>query len=168
MYGPACMSSDPSINLTPVKIDQLLSSTRFRTHSAIADRTFTRFGAAILIVGDAAHIHAPAGGQGVDLGIRDGIFLGEAVTKHIQASAENPDVDHAILEEIAEARHVLALEIIGYMKKLLMLAGLTYDAYTWWMPFGRASFRDLVLRVAGRFKFAQSRIAWSLSGLGRR
>jgi hypothetical protein len=167
-YGPTCISSDPSINSAPVKIDQLIWSTRFRTHSAIADRTFTRFGAAILLVGDAAHIHSPAGGQGMNLAIRDAVFLGEAVAKHIQAFAGNPDVDDTILQEFAEARHARALEIIGYTKKLLGLASLPYDTHTWWMPFSQASLRDLMLRILGRFGFVQSKIAWGLSGLGRR
>jgi hypothetical protein len=167
-YGPVCLSSDPTINPTPVKIDQLIWSTRFRTHAAIADRTFTRFGAAVFLVGDAAHIHSPAGGQGMNLAIRDAIFLGEAVTKHIRASAENPDVDDTILEEFAEARHARALEIISYSRTLLSLASLSYDAYAWWMPCSLASVRDLVLRILGRFEFVQSKIAWGLSGLGRR
>ncbi|KAG1831768.1 hypothetical protein EV424DRAFT_1342747 [Suillus variegatus] len=111
-YGPACITSDSSLNWTTVKIDQLIWSTRFRTHSAIADRTFTRLGATIFLVGDAAHVHSPAGGQDMNLAIRDAIFLAEAVTKHIQASAENPDVDDTILQEIAEARHARALETI--------------------------------------------------------
>jgi 2-polyprenyl-6-methoxyphenol hydroxylase-like FAD-dependent oxidoreductase len=167
-YGPACITSDLSLNPTPVKIDQLVWSSRFRTHSAIADRTFTRFGAAIFLVGDAAHIHSPAGGQGMNLAIRDAVFLSEAVTKHIQASAENLDVDDTILQEFAEARHARALEIIGFTKNLLKLASLTYDPYAWWMPFSRASVRDLILRILGRFGFVQSRVAWGLSGLGRR
>lgn len=167
-YGPSSITSDPSLNPTPVKIDQVVWSTRFRTHSAIADRTFTRFGAAILLVGDAAHIHSPAGGQGMNLAIRDAIFLADAVTKHIQASAENPDVDDTILQEFADTRHARAMEIIGFSKTLLKLASLTYEAYAWWMPFSGAFIRDLMLRMLGRFDFVQSRVAWGLSGLGRR
>ncbi|KAG1894976.1 uncharacterized protein F5891DRAFT_984561 [Suillus fuscotomentosus] len=167
-YGPACITSDPSLNPRPVKVDQLVWSTRFRTHSAIADRTFTRLGAAIFLVGDAAHIHSPAGGQGMNLAIRDAIFLAEAVTKHIQASAEDPDVDDTILQEFAEARHARALEIIGFTKTLLKLASLTYDSYAWWMPFSWASIRDLVLRILRGYDFVQSKVAWGLSGLGRR
>ncbi|KAG2066072.1 FAD/NAD(P)-binding domain-containing protein [Suillus decipiens] len=155
--GPACITSNPSLNPTPVKVDQLVWSTRFRTHSAIADCVFTRLGAAIFLVGDAAHIHSPAGGQGMNLGIRDAIFVAEAVTKHIKMSAENPDVDDTILQEIADMRHARALEIIGFTKTLLKLATLPL-----------ASIRDVILRILGRFYFMQSKAAWGLSGLGRR
>jgi 2-polyprenyl-6-methoxyphenol hydroxylase-like FAD-dependent oxidoreductase len=89
----------------------------------------------------------------------------EAVTRHIKASAENPDVDDTILEEFAEARHARALEIISYTKKLVYFSAFAYDAYAWWMPFSQASVRDLLLRILGRFEFVQSKMAW---GLGRR
>ncbi|KAG1861255.1 hypothetical protein F4604DRAFT_1882468 [Suillus subluteus] len=142
-------------------IDRLIWSTRFRTHSAIADRTFTRLGAAIFLVGDAAHIHSPMAGQGVNLAIRDAIFISEAVTKHIHSPMAGQG-------EIAEARHARALEIIRFTKNFLKLASLTYNPYAWWMPFSLASLRDLMLRILGRFDFVQSRVAWGLSGLGRR
>ncbi|KAG2076301.1 FAD/NAD(P)-binding domain-containing protein [Suillus decipiens] len=142
-YGPACMTSDSSLNPTPVKVDQLIWSSRFRTHSAIADRTF------------APHIHSPFGGQ-------------EAVAKYIQTSAGNPNVDDTILRETADARHARALEIIGYSKTLLKLASFTYDSYAWWMPCSGGFIRDLILRILSRFDFVQSKVAWGLSGLGRR
>ncbi|KAG1770264.1 hypothetical protein EDD22DRAFT_867066 [Suillus occidentalis] len=167
-YGPACITSDPSLNPTPVEVDQLVWSTRFKTRCAIADRTFTRLGAAIFLIGDAAHIHSPAGGQGMNLAMRDAIFLADAVTKHIQVSAENPDVDDTILQEFADTRRARALEIIGFSKTLLKIASLSYDAYAWWMPCSAASVRDLILRILGGFDFVQSKVAWGLSGLGRR
>lgn len=72
------------------------------------------------------------------------------------------------MQEIAEVRHTRALETIGFTKKLLKLASLGYDPYAWWMPISLASIRDLVLRVLGRFDFVQLRVAWGMSGLGRR
>ncbi|KAF9240226.1 FAD/NAD(P)-binding domain-containing protein [Melanogaster broomeanus] len=100
-FGPYKLSSDPSTNPNskPTCIKDVVWSTRFRTHSAIADTAFTRLGSdessapgeggAIILIGDAAHIHSPAGGQGMNLGLRDAIFLGEALTKHIKAAESN-------------------------------------------------------------------------------
>ncbi|KAL4076938.1 hypothetical protein V8B97DRAFT_2078856 [Scleroderma yunnanense] len=80
--------------------------TRFRTHCAIADIFFTHLptgdasdsqGPAILLVGDAAHMHSPAGGQGMNLGLRDAIFLREALTKCINAAETQPLSDADII-----------------------------------------------------------------------
>ena len=87
---------------------------RFRTDSAVAD-TFTRLptgdstdtqGAAILLVGDAVRIHSPAGGQGMSLGLRDAIFLGEALTKHMSAAETGPlsGADAILVSFVAERR----------------------------------------------------------------
>lgn len=45
----------------------------FRIHSRIADRFRVRD---VFLVGDAAHIHSPAGGQGMNLAIGDAVNLG--------------------------------------------------------------------------------------------
>lgn len=67
-----------------LEIDDLVWSSWFRNRSAIADKHYVRFGgsnlegdkgAGIFLVGDAAHIYSPAGGQGMNLGIRDSITL---------------------------------------------------------------------------------------------
>ncbi|KAG1737717.1 FAD/NAD(P)-binding domain-containing protein [Suillus lakei] len=183
-FGPTMLSSDASVNpsSTPVRIKEVIWSTRFRTHSAIADRGFTRLGGdelqgatvatdesttkhggIILLVGDAAHIHSPAGGQGMNLGIRDAVFLGEALIKHINASAPQPsnvDTDY-ILREFAEERHKRALEVIAFTKNLLSLMGAQDEKISWLFPISATTVRDWL-------GFMPARMAWETSGLGRR
>lgn len=190
-FGPTVLSSDASVNpnSTSIRIKEVIWSTRFRTHSAIADKVFTRLGGdelqgageaadnsttkhggIILLVGDAAHIHAPAGGQGMNLGIRDGVFLGDALIKHINATASQPpsvDAEY-ILREFAEERHQRALEVIAFTKTLLSLMGTKDEKISWLFPISATTVRDWVLWLGGKLGFVQARMAWSISGLGRR
>ncbi|MET7847400.1 FAD-dependent monooxygenase [Streptomyces avermitilis] len=57
------------------KVTGLAWSSRFRVHHRVADRY--RAGR-VLLAGDAAHVHSPAGGQGMNTGIQDGYALGRA------------------------------------------------------------------------------------------
>ena len=57
----------------PAHVDALVWSSRFRVHHRVADRY--RAGR-IVLAGDAAHVHSPAGGQGMNTGIQDGYALG--------------------------------------------------------------------------------------------
>lgn len=187
-FGPTNLSSVPSVNPNskPVRIKEVIWSTRFRTHSAIADKAFTRLGedelqgatiaaddstmkhgGIILLIGDAAHIHSPAGGQGMNLGVRDAVFLGEALMKHINASASQPDTDY-ILRKFGEERHERALEVIAFTKTLLSLLGTKDEKISWWFPISATTVRDWVMWVGGKLGFMQARMAWSMSGLGRR
>ncbi|KAG1756788.1 uncharacterized protein EDB91DRAFT_1094402 [Suillus paluster] len=190
-FGPTILSSGASVNpaSTPVRIKEVIWSTRFRTHSAIADKAFTRLGGdelegatvapddtatkrggIILLVGDAAHIHSPAGGQGMNLGIRDAVFLGDALTKHINAAASQPsntDTDY-ILREFAEERHKRALEVIAFTKTLLSVMGTQDKKISWVFPISATTVRDWVLWLGGKFGFMQAKMAWAMSGLGRR
>ena len=56
-------------------INDLSWSSRFRVHHRVADHF--RAGR-LLLAGDAAHVHSPAGGQGMNTGIQDGYALGAA------------------------------------------------------------------------------------------
>lgn len=192
-FGPTILASDASVNpsSTSVRIKEVMWSTRFRTHSAIADKFFTRLGGdeledaatppsvpyttsrhggIILLIGDAAHIHSPAGGQGMNLGIRDAVFLGEAISKHINASASQPstvDSDY-ILREFAEVRHKRAMEVIAFTKTLLLVAGAQDKNISWMLPISAVTARDWMLWLGGKFGFMRARMAWAMSGLGRR
>ena len=178
-FGPYRLVSDPSVNPNskPTCIKDIVSSTRFRNHASIADVTFARLGpgepgegGVILLVGDAAHIHSPAGGQGMNLGLRDAILLGEALTKHVHASETKPlsEAD-AILHAFATARHARALEVIKLTKGILSVTGMKYrERLSWWCPIDSATVRAWALWVLGNIPFVQRKMAWELSGLGRR
>jgi 2-polyprenyl-6-methoxyphenol hydroxylase-like FAD-dependent oxidoreductase len=58
------------------KVTTLTWSSRFRVHHRVADHY--RAGR-LLLAGDAAHVHSPAGGQGMNTGIQDGYALGRAL-----------------------------------------------------------------------------------------
>ncbi|MGO6787570.1 FAD-dependent oxidoreductase [Rhizobium ruizarguesonis] len=63
----------------------VLWGSRFKIHHRLAD-CFHKDG--VLLVGDAAHVHSPAGGQGMNLGFRDAVALAQALSDAI-ASGSN-------------------------------------------------------------------------------
>jgi 2-polyprenyl-6-methoxyphenol hydroxylase-like FAD-dependent oxidoreductase len=62
----------------------------------------------VLFAGDAAHIHSPIGGQGVNLGIQDAMNLGWKLAAHIQDRAPNSSLDSYHTERHPVAARVLA------------------------------------------------------------
>jgi 2-polyprenyl-6-methoxyphenol hydroxylase-like FAD-dependent oxidoreductase len=58
------------------RVTELVWSSRFRVHHRVADHY--RAGR-LFLAGDAAHVHSPAGGQGMNTGIQDGYALGRAL-----------------------------------------------------------------------------------------
>ncbi|KAJ7802307.1 FAD/NAD-P-binding domain-containing protein [Mycena leptocephala] len=157
--GPPSLSSDPAVNPHPTRIDKTYWSSRYRTRSAVAERYFTRKGGAILLIGDAAHIHSPIGGQGLSLGIRDAISLGPVLTKHIELAGQGKEED-ALLEEWAAARRKRGVAVIALTKQAMGISTLPRKV---WPPLMWVTFE--VLRFMGRFKFVQRLVAYRLSGL---
>jgi 2-polyprenyl-6-methoxyphenol hydroxylase-like FAD-dependent oxidoreductase len=56
-------------------ISEMIWGSRFRIQHRVAD---TYRAGRLLLAGDAAHVHSPAGGQGMNLGIQDGVALADA------------------------------------------------------------------------------------------
>lgn len=178
-FGPLGLSSNPSVNPSgkPVCIKDVIWTSRFRTHSSIADTFFKRLptgdsdtqGAAILLVGDAAHIHSPAGGQGMNLGLRDAVFLGEALTKHIKATETRPlsEADTILTTFVAERRS-RALSVIAFTKGILALVGMKDENVAWWLPVNKTFLRNWFVWALGKLPFVQFQAVWGMSGLGRR
>jgi 3-(3-hydroxy-phenyl)propionate hydroxylase len=54
----------------------------------------------VLLVGDAAHIHYPAGGQGIGLGVQDAVNLGWKLARVVQRTA-----DEGLLDSYQAERH---------------------------------------------------------------
>ncbi|KAI0807303.1 hypothetical protein C8Q74DRAFT_1362825 [Fomes fomentarius] len=93
VFHPMCRTpSNPR-----AEIAETLWASRFRTHSAIADRFFAYVlpgedpsgleGSSVVLHGDAAHVHPPMGVQGMNLGIRDGVRLTPLLTAYIRAAS---------------------------------------------------------------------------------
>ena len=57
-------------------VTDVIWGSRFRIHHRVAD---TYRAGRLLLAGDAAHVHSPAGGQGMNLGIQDAVALSDAL-----------------------------------------------------------------------------------------
>jgi 2-polyprenyl-6-methoxyphenol hydroxylase-like FAD-dependent oxidoreductase len=89
-------------------VDARIRSTRwtalFRIHSRIADHFRSGRG---FLVGDAAHIHSPAGGQGMNLAIGDGFNLGWKLAVVATGQAHEQLLDSYAAERYPVAKTVL-------------------------------------------------------------
>jgi rifampicin monooxygenase len=106
---------------TPPTLDELtarlraVGGTDFGAHSP---RWLSRFGDAtrqaeryrsgrVLLAGDAAHIHPPTGGQGLNLGIQDAVNLGWKLAAEVAGRA--PD---GLLDSYESERHPVAADVL--------------------------------------------------------
>jgi 3-(3-hydroxy-phenyl)propionate hydroxylase len=63
----------------------------------------------VLLAGDAAHIHAPTGGQGIGLGVEDAVNLGWKLAQVVKGTA--PD---SLLDTYQAERHPAAARVLKY------------------------------------------------------
>jgi 2-polyprenyl-6-methoxyphenol hydroxylase-like FAD-dependent oxidoreductase len=128
-------------------VTDVIWGSRFRIHHRVAD-TF-RAGR-LLLAGDAAHVHSPAGGQGMNLGIQDGVALADALARVL---AGEPD---SVLDEYSAARRPIAQQVVEMTDRLTRLATL---------PRAARPIRNTAIGVAGRIPAVQHALAMRLSGL---
>ena len=70
----------------------------------------------VLVAGDAAHIHSPAGGQGIGLGIQDAVNLGWKLAQVVQGVS--PD---SLLDSYHDERHPADARALEYTKSVSAL-----------------------------------------------
>ena len=88
-----------------VKVERVNWFSTYRVHHRVADRF--RHGRAFLL-GDAAHIHSPVGGQGMNTGIGDAVNLAWKFASVLHGRADASLLDTFEPERIAFARRLVA------------------------------------------------------------
>ncbi len=119
------LSSEPPVLEDFKQQLRALAGTDFGVHSP---RWLSRFGDAtrladryrvgrVLLAGDAAHIHPPTGGQGLNLGVQDAFNLGWKLAAQIRGSA--PD---SLLDTYQAERHPVAADVLDNTRAQMELS----------------------------------------------
>ncbi|MDP9168128.1 MAG: FAD-dependent oxidoreductase [Actinomycetota bacterium] len=130
-----------------ITVTSIAWGSRFRIHHRVAD---TYRAGSILLAGDAAHVHSPAGGQGMNLGIQDAVVLADALSEVLDGGSD------ALLDAYGASRRPIALQVVALTDRLTRLATL---------PRGLRPARNAVLRMIGHMPRATQALAARLSGL---
>jgi 2-polyprenyl-6-methoxyphenol hydroxylase-like FAD-dependent oxidoreductase len=128
-------------------VTELVWGSRFHIQHRVADSY--RAGR-LLLAGDAAHVHSPAGGQGMNLGIQDAVALADVL----------PDVLHggsdSALDAYTASRRPIARAVLATTGRLTRLATL---------PRAARPARNGLMQLAAQIPVVRTRLAWRLSGL---
>jgi 2-polyprenyl-6-methoxyphenol hydroxylase-like FAD-dependent oxidoreductase len=133
------------------RIRKVAWSSRFHIHHRVAE--IPRKGR-ILLCGDAAHVHSPAGGHGMNIGLQDGMSLAGVLVKTLL------DGDTARLDAWAAERHRVASSIVSLTDRMTRMATMKSSV-------GKA-LRNAAFAIAGRLPPVRSRLAKSLAELNDR
>jgi 2-polyprenyl-6-methoxyphenol hydroxylase-like FAD-dependent oxidoreductase len=135
---------------TTVRVTEVIWGSRFRIHERVADQY--RAGR-VLLAGDAAHTHSPAGGQGMNLGLRDAVTLGDALSVALREGREDK------LDEYAAGSRAEAMQVVALAHRLTRLAT---------APPAIRPLRNLALRLLAHLPAFRRRLAEQLSAIGHR
>lgn len=130
----------------PIRVASVIWGSRFRVHHRVADQ-YRR--GRVVLAGDAAHVHSPAGGQGMNMGILDAMLLAESLEASLRGDA-------SALDRYAESRRPVAHEVVNFADRLTRLAT---------VPAALRPVRNLILAGLASVPAFRRRLAWRLSGL---
>lgn len=130
------------------RVKMLAWSSSFHLQHRIASQVFKH---RTLLCGDAAHVHSPAGGQGMNTGIQDAVALATPLAQAVRNG------DTAGLREWASGRHQIASDVVRMTHAMTQMATLT-------SPMQRA-LRNAALGLVGSIPFFQHKLAVRLAEL---
>jgi 2-polyprenyl-6-methoxyphenol hydroxylase-like FAD-dependent oxidoreductase len=128
-------------------VHEVIWGSRFRVHHRVADVYREH---RVLLAGDAAHVHSPAGGQGLNAGILDAMSLADALVAAVQ------QCDETALDVYTEKRRPVAEQVVVLADRLTRLATVR--------P-GLRGVRNILLSFLTRLPRFRRNLAWRLSGL---
>ncbi|WP_029006549.1 FAD-dependent monooxygenase [Azorhizobium doebereinerae] len=140
-----------SLGAGACRITETVWSSRFRIHHRVAA---TPRAGRILLCGDAAHVHSPAGGQGMNTGIQDAVSLADPLLAAVRTGDEAP------LDAWAAARHRVAEGVVSITDKMTRVAAVTSPA--------ARHMRNVALTLVGHIPAAREAIARTLAELDNR
>lgn len=135
-----------------IRVGDVFWSSRFRLHHRVAS-AYRRGN--VFLMGDAAHVHSPAGGQGMNTGLVDAVVLGRLLVGVLRDGLPLSDLDRYEILRRPAAQKVMALA------DRLTRVALVHSA--WGKLLRTAIFG--ALNLSGAFK---RKVQLSLSGLDRR
>ena len=132
-----------------------LSDSEWLSYFAVNERVASsnRVGR-IFLLGDASHIHSPAGGQGMNTGMQDAFNLGWKL-KLLAGGHGNAE---AVAESYFAERHPVALKVVHDTSRMLHFGIISN-------PIARAA-RRVILPIFSQLETFKKRAAFELSGLG--
>ena len=108
----------------------------------------------ILLAGDAAHVHSPAGGQGMNTGIQDAVSLASALQQTLQSG------DDAVLKKWQKERLKVAHAVVDLTDRMTKVATISSPALK--------VLRNTAVELIGNIPFATHAAAERLAELSNR
>jgi 2-polyprenyl-6-methoxyphenol hydroxylase-like FAD-dependent oxidoreductase len=136
----------------PAKIQSVAWSSRFRIQHRVA-KTMKK--GRVMVAGDAAHVHSPAGGQGMNTGIQDAIALAEALGPVLRRT--DPPL---ALDEWAKSRQEIARRVVALTDRMTRMATAQSHAMQ--------TLRNSALAFAGHIPLFREAVAENLAELHNR
>ncbi|RSS54626.1 monooxygenase [Streptomyces sp. WAC07061] len=134
LSGPRTMSAERDAPVTPEEVREVLQATHGGRVDVAEIRYASRFSNAsrqledyrhgrVLFAGDSAHIHSPAGGQGLNLGVQDAFNLGWKLGAVLRG-----EVGEELLDTYQTERHPVAARVLALTRAQGVVMGPQRDA----------------------------------------